>query len=228
MIHRAPLDGHTQQHVHDLFWLASCEARRWRTGPVYCQVPGWPVLIGFLQGKETENWIPDIAKHQQDGHWHIIALHWHYAGNKGNSIHRTANTKLIQSSLRYKAKRALPFTSRFLDSLHCMFTLLFEEEGEPLTERAKVVKLLTWVWNTTLATALLSWDILFTIAANHLNSEISQTPDFQLSCKISSVSTGGGSCGCGGWGGLSQKQKHKYWIWLSSRMERVLVLQRNW
>ncbi len=39
--------------------------------------------------------------------------------------------------------------------------------------------------------------ILFTVAANHLNSEISQTPDYQLSRKISSVTTGGGGHGSG-------------------------------
>jgi hypothetical protein len=46
----------------------------------------------------------------------------------------------------------LPF-NKFLDSLQRMFTI-FEEENEPLTERAKVDKLLTKVQNTTLAAAV--------------------------------------------------------------------------
>ena len=68
-----------------------------------------------------------------------------------------------------------------------MFTI-FEEENEPLTERAKVDELLTKVQNSALAAAVaqlryqLNTDgITFTVAANHLNSEIAQTPDYQLS-----------------------------------------------
>jgi hypothetical protein len=62
-----------------------------------------------------------------------------------------------------------------------MFTI-FEEENEPLTERAKVAELLTKVQNTALAAAvaqlryqLNTKGISLTVAANHLNSEISQT-----------------------------------------------------
>jgi hypothetical protein len=43
--------------------------------------------------------------------------------------------------------------------------------------------------------------ILFTVAANHLNSEISQSPDYQLSRKFSAVATGGGRGGSGCYGG---------------------------
>ena len=79
-----------------------------------------------------------------------------------------------------------------------MFTI-FEEENDPLTERAKVDKLLTKVHCSTLAAAvaqlryqLNTEGISFTLAANHLNSEISQTTDYQLARKISSVGTAGG------------------------------------
>ena len=98
--------------------------------------------------------------------------------------------------MHYKTERALLF-NKFLDSLQRMFTT-FEEENEPLTERAKVDELLTKVQNSALAAAVaqlryqLNTDgITFTVAANHLNSEISQTPDFQLFRKISAVTTGG-------------------------------------
>ena len=162
-------------------------------------------MIGFLQGENTENWIRNIAKYQ-DGRRDIIALRRHYAG-EGNSTRRIADAKRIQSTLHYKAERALPF-NKFLDSLQRMFTI-FQEEGEPLTERAKVDELLTKVQNTALhaAVAQLRYQlntvgITFTIAANHLNSEISQTPDYQMSRKISSVATTGkGARNCGGRGG---------------------------
>ena len=64
-----------------------------------------------------------------------------------------------------------------------MFTI-FEEENEPLTERAKVDELLSKTQNTALEAAvaplryqLNTVGITFTVAAKHLNSVISQTPD---------------------------------------------------
>ena len=152
------------------------------------------LIIGFLQGENTENWIRNIAKYQ-DGRRDMIALRRHYAG-EGNSTRRIADAKRIQNTLHYKTERALLF-NKFLDSLQRMFTT-FEEENEPLTERAKVDELLTKVQNSALAAAVaqlryqLNTDgITFTVAANHLNSEISQTPDYQLSRKIGR----GGGCG---------------------------------
>jgi len=154
-----------------------------------------------LQGENTENWIRNIAKYQ-DGRRDMIALHCHYAG-EGNSTRRIADAKWIQNTWHYKTERALPF-NKFLDSLQRMFTI-FEEENEPLIERAKVDdELLTKVQNSALAAgvAQLSYQlntdgITFTVAANHLNSEISQTPDYQLSRKISAITTGGRGGGRG-------------------------------
>jgi hypothetical protein len=157
MVHRAPLTGQ--------YFIA--DARRVHN-----------LLVGFLQGENTENWIRNIAKYQ-DGRRDMFALRRHYAG-EGNSTRRIADAKRIQNSLHYKTERALPF-NKFLDSLQRMFTI-FEEENEPLTERAKVDELLTKVQNTSLSAAvaqlryqLNTEGISFTVAANHLNSEISQT-----------------------------------------------------
>ena len=148
------------------------------------------LLIGFLQGENTETWIRSIAKFQ-DGRRDMTALRRHYAG-EGNSTRRIADAKKIQNTLHYKSERSLPF-NKFLDSLQRMFTI-FEEEHEPLTERAKVDELLSKTQNTALAAAvaqlryqLNTVGITFTVAANHLNSEISQTPDYQLTRKISAV-----------------------------------------
>ena len=108
------------------------------------------LIIGFLQGENTENWIRNIAKYQ-DGRCDMIALRRHYAG-EGNSTRRIADAKRIQNTLHYKTEQALPF-NKFLDSLQRMFTI-FEEENEPLTERAKVDELLTKVQNSALAAAV--------------------------------------------------------------------------
>lgn len=162
------------------------------------------LLTGFLQGETTDSWIRTIAKHQ-DGRRDMIALRRHYAG-EGNNTRRIADAKRIQATLHYKVERALPF-NKFLDSLQRMFTI-FEEEGEPMTERAKVDELLTKVQNAALTAAvahlrfkLNTSGVSFTVAANHLNAEISQSPDYQLARKISSVTTGGGGRGGGGRGG---------------------------
>ena len=155
MIHRTPLEGQ--------YYLA--DTRRVHT-----------LLHGYLQGENTESRISSIARHL-DGRRDMTALKRHYAG-EGNSTRLIAGAKKIQTTLHYKTERAFPF-NKFLDSLQRMF-IIFEEENEPLTERAKVDKLLTKVQNSGLleAVAQLKYQlntsgITFTIAANHLNSEVS-------------------------------------------------------
>ncbi len=187
----------------------------------------------FLQGKNTESWIRAIAKHQ-DGRRDMTALRRHYAG-KGNSTYRIVDAKKIQTTHHYKSERALPF-NKFLDTLQRMFTI-FIEENKPLTECAKVDNLLTKVQNYGLAAVveqlryqLNITGITFTVAANHLNFIISQTPDYQLLRKIIAVNihttTGGSGCGygrgrggrgCGGGrgrgnrGGRGESQKTAYY-----------------
>jgi hypothetical protein len=76
-----------------------------------------------------------------------------------------------------------------------MFTI-FEDENEPMSERAKVDELLTKVQHTSLAAAvaqlrfqLNTEGVTFTVAANHLNSAVSQTQEFQIARKVASTST---------------------------------------
>ena len=88
-----------------------------------------------------------------------------------------------------------------------MFTI-FEEENEPLSECAKVDELLTKVQHTALAAAIAQLcfqlnteGITFTVAANHLNSAVSQTQDYQIVRKIQSINTNKSQQGvCGGQG----------------------------
>lgn len=150
------------------------------------------LLTGFLQGELTENWIRPLAPYQ-DGRRDMIALRNHYAG-EGNSTRRISDANRIRSSLHYKSERSLPF-GKFMDSLQRMFTI-FEEEGEPLTERAKVDELLTKVQHPGLTAAIAhlryqlnTTGVTFTIAANHLNSTISQTPDYQMARRINSTTS---------------------------------------
>jgi hypothetical protein len=150
------------------------------------------LITGYLQGKLTEGWICPIA-HYQDGCHDMLALSHHYAG-KGNSTHCIAEAKRIQSTLHYKSERALPF-HKFLDSLQRMFTIYFDKK-EPLTEHAKVDKLLRKVQHPTLTAAIAqlryeanTGNLTFEVAANHLTAAVSQTPDYLMARVVSSTNT---------------------------------------
>ena len=139
-----------------------------------------------------ENWIHPLA-HYQDGHRDMQALQNHYA-SEGNSTHHIANAKCIQAALHYKSKCALPF-NKFLDSLQKMFTI-FQEEGKSLTEHTKVDELLMKVQHPALTATIAQLHfqlntkgITFTVAANHLNLAVSQTPDYQMARQIKSTNT---------------------------------------
>jgi hypothetical protein len=154
---------------------------------------------------------------------------------RSNSTRHISDAKRIQSTLHYKSEPAVPF-NKFLDLLQMMFTI-FGEENELLSEHAKVDELLTKVQHTALAAAvaqlrfqLNTEGVTFTVAANHLNSAVSQTQDYQVARKISSTNTnerqqggcggrgngqfnnhggrggvGGGRGGCGGHGSSGDK-----------------------
>lgn len=150
------------------------------------------LITSYLQGETTESWIRPIARHN-DGRRDMLALRDHYAG-EGNSTRRIAEAKRIQSTLHYKTERALPF-NKFLDMLQKMFTIYYEE-GEELTERAKIDELLSKVQHAGLAAAIAQLrfqantsNLTFTVAANHLTAAVSQTPDYIMARKMSSTNT---------------------------------------
>ena len=136
------------------------------------------------------------------------ALHNHYT-SKGNSTHHIADAKHIQTALHYKSEHALPF-NKFLDSLQKMF-MIFQEEGEPSTEHAKVDELLTKVQHPALMAAiaqlhfqLITEGVTFTVTTNHLNSAVAQTPNYQMAHQSKSTITsqrGTGNNHFGGHGG---------------------------
>jgi len=112
-------------------------------------------------------------------------------------------------TLHYKSERALPF-NKFLDQLNKMFAI-FDEEAEPLSERAKVDELLTKVQNPALSAAvaqlrfqLNTEGVTFTVASNHLNSAVAQTPEYQITRQVGATNTDtrqhGGRGGRGGRG----------------------------
>ena len=127
------------------------------------------------------------------------ALRNHYGG-EGNASRRIATAEKLRETLHYKSERSMPF-STFLDRMQKMFNI-FQEEGEELTENAKVRELLKRVQNNQLQDTIkalrvrfdLDW-ILYTEAANHLTSAVSELPEYLLACCVSSLKhiRGGGS-----------------------------------
>ena len=71
----------------------------------------------------------------QNGRVDLQALYAHYQG-AGNTTRRIVEAGRLQETLHYKNERSLSF-STFLAKVQHMFNL-FEEEGEPMTEAAKL------------------------------------------------------------------------------------------
>ena len=92
------------------------------------------LLKSYLQAETAEQWIKPLEK-AKDGRKDMEALRNHYSG-EGNTSRRIAVAERYRDSLHYKNEKALNFTG-FLDKIQTMFNI-FETEGEPVTEQAKI------------------------------------------------------------------------------------------
>ena len=95
------------------------------------------LLMNFLVAESAEQWIKDLTP-CVNGRRDMEALRNHYRG-EGNASRRIVTAEKLRESLHYKSERSLPF-STFLDRMQKMFNI-FKEEGEQLTENAKVREL---------------------------------------------------------------------------------------
>ena len=156
------------------------------------------LLMNFLVAESAGQWIKNLAP-QVNGRLDMEALHNHYGGEGNASRHITTAEKLHET-LHYKSERSMPF-STFLDRTQKIFNI-FQEEGEELTENAKVRELLKCVQHSQLQdTVKALWvqfdldGILYTEAANHLISAVSELPEYLPTRHVSSLKRicGGGS-----------------------------------
>ena len=171
------------------------------------------LLKSFLQTETAEQWIKPLAR-RQSGRDDMIALRNHYSG-EGNTSRRIAQAERYRDTLYYKHEKSLSF-SNFLDKIQKMFNM-FEEEGESITEQAKVRMLLKKVQHSQLQDAVSALriraqldSVTFTECANHLSAIVSELPDHQINRKVSAADSKhktkrirGGGAG----GGLSSKRK---------------------
>ena len=147
--------------------------------------------------ESAEQWIKDLTP-RVNGRRDMEALRNHYGG-EGNASRKIATAEKLRESLHYKSQHSLPF-STFLDRMQKMFNI-FKEEGEQLTENAKVRELFKRVQHTQLQDTIkalrVRYDIdgiTYTEAANHLTAAVSELPEFQLAQRVSAVNRirGGG------------------------------------
>ena len=154
--------------------------------------------MNFLVAELAEQWIKNLAP-RVNRRLDMEALRNHYGG-EGNASRRIPTAEKLRETLHYKSERSMPF-STFLDRMQKMFNI-FQEEGEELTENAKVRELLNRVQNNQLQDTVkvlrVRFDIdgiLYTAAANHLTSAVSELPEYLLARRVSSLRRirGGGS-----------------------------------
>ena len=148
------------------------------------------LLMNFLAVESAEQWIKNLAP-WVNGCLDMEALCNHYGG-EGNESQCIATAEKLWEILHYKSERSMPF-STFLDRMQKMFNI-FQEEGEELTENAKVRELLKHVQNNQLQdTVKALWvrfdldGISYTEAANHLTSAVSELPEYLLARRVSSL-----------------------------------------
>ena len=148
------------------------------------------LLKSFLQTETAEQWIKSVAR-VQNGREDMIALRNHYSG-EGTTTRRIAQAEGYRDTLHYKDEKSLSF-SFFLDKIQKMFNM-FEEEGEAVTEQAKVRMLLKKVQHPALQNAVSALriraqldSVTFTECANHLAAMVSELPDRHLSRKVAAA-----------------------------------------
>jgi hypothetical protein len=174
LVNRAPLQGQTfasdRRQVHQL-------------------------LTGKVLGEPAEEWIRGI-KGSHNGRMDIMALTRHYEG-EGNVSRRIALATSLQKTLHYKNERAMTFT-QFLTKVQTMFQIYFDE-GEPITEQAKLRFLFERVQSPVLMAAKSTLEyqanigaVTYDQAANHFMSMLANTPDALQPRRLAEVTGGRG------------------------------------
>ena len=158
------------------------------------------------------------------------ALRDHFAG-AGNATRNEAEADRLSESLHYKNERSMAFET-FLTKCQHMFNI-YDKEGEPMTEDAKIRFLFKKVQHSGLFAAIESLKAQQTLgnqldysqAASHLSTAVSQMPEYiAKSRNVSGVATGGSDGGnasiydangniitghIDGWSSLSREDRDK-------------------
>ena len=140
-------------------------------------------IVSFTQGQLSEDWIKSI-KRLKDGRQDMLTLRKHFEG-EGNATRRIAQAERMRDSLFYRNERSLTFEV-FLNKAQKMFNI-FEQQGEPMTEEAKVRFILRKVQHPQLANpvetmrsrnSLRPGGLTVAEVSNYLAARVSELPDY--------------------------------------------------
>lgn len=162
------------------------------------------LLKSFMQGGPGEEWISKSDR-SMNGRDTLQALVNHFGG-EGNSSRRITEAERLKANLHYKNERSFAF-SKFLSGFQRMINI-FREEGEPLTEQAKIRLLLAKTTHPQLQSAVASLkfqantnpDLSFTTVANQLSAEVASLGESQTLRRVAGVRQGRGGAGRSGRG----------------------------
>ena len=141
-------------------------------------------ILSFTTGQPSEDWIKS-TKRYSDGRRSTMALRDHFAG-EGNATRNLSEAERLRDSLFYRGERAMQFET-FLTQMQKMFNI-FEKEGEPMEEEAKIRFLFKKVQNVDLQKSVEALKaqqttsppgtVTYVTAANHLSTAVSELPEY--------------------------------------------------
>ena len=155
------------------------------------------MIISFTTGQSSHDWVKSTVRFA-DGRRTMKALRDHFEG-EGNATRNKAHADRLKESLHYKSERSMPFET-FLTKCQQMFNI-YEKEGEPMSDDAKMRFLFTKVTHTGLRGAIEALkaqqtagaDVTYTKAASHLSTAVSELPEYLSKHRnISATGTQGG------------------------------------
>ena len=153
------------------------------------------LLKNFLTAESAEQLIRPLAP-RGNGRDDVLELRCHYEG-EGNQSRRIASADKYRKTLHYKSERAMPWET-FLDRMQKKFNI-YKEEGEEMTENAKLHELLKRTKHPQLIESVKALEVqydmdglTYTQAANHLTAAVSKLPDYQMARRVSNIKTGSG------------------------------------
>ncbi len=158
------------------------------------------MIVSFTTGQPSGDWVKDTMRHQ-DGRRSMRALRDHFAG-EGNATRNMAEAERLYDSLHYKSERSMAFET-FLTNCKKMFNI-YETEGEPMLDEAKVRFLFKKVQHKDLLPAIAALraqqtagvNVTYTMAANHLSTAVSELPEYiQRNRNVSGVGSSNAQSG---------------------------------
>ena len=92
------------------------------------------LMVSFTQGQMSEDWIKPV-KRLKNGREDMERLRQHFSG-EGNATRRIAVAERLRDSLSYKNERTMSFEF-YCNKVQKMYNI-FKQQGEPMTDEAKV------------------------------------------------------------------------------------------